>query len=78
MRAGVCGVACEFCPRMVKGDCPNGVNGCVPRENRFCKICTCAFEKGVNRCFECADFPCANTRSGPIAYDYCGYIAGKE
>ena len=63
---------------MVKGICPNGQQGCVPRENRFCRITTCAFKKGVRLCFECADFPCELTRQGPISYDYCRYIAGSE
>jgi len=88
MKIGVCGIACEKCPRMVKGTCPtrfaeasarrDGEQGCVPRENKFCKICTCAFKKGVKLCFECADFPCETTKQGPIAYGYCQYISGKE
>ncbi|MBN2346449.1 MAG: hypothetical protein JXO51_08645 [Candidatus Aminicenantes bacterium] len=47
MKIGVCGIACEKCPRMVKETCPNFPAGCMPRENRFCQIATCAFEKGV-------------------------------
>ncbi|MBM4237317.1 MAG: DUF3795 domain-containing protein [Euryarchaeota archaeon] len=77
MRTGVCGIACEICPKMVQGKCPNRERGCVPKENRFCKIATCAFEKGVRYCFECSEFPCETTRSGPILYDYCMYISGK-
>jgi hypothetical protein len=78
MKIGVCGIACEKCPRMVRGQCPNGDKGCLPRENKFCAICTCAFRKGVGLCFECAEFPCEATRKGPIAYDYCRYMSGKE
>jgi hypothetical protein len=78
MKIGVCGIACEKCPRMVRGACPNGDKGCVPRENKFCKICSCAFDKGVRLCFECPDFPCPTTKKGPIAYDYCSYMVGKE
>ncbi len=77
MRIGVCGIACEVCPRMSQDMCPNGVVGCVPKENKFCKIATCAFHKGVNLCFECPEFPCETTKTGPIAYDYCKYISGK-
>ncbi len=78
MKIGVCGIACEKCPRMVRGACPNGDKGCRPRENKFCKICTCAHNKGVTMCFECSEFPCPVTKEGPIAYDYCRYMAGKD
>lgn len=77
MKIGVCGIACEKCPRMVKGICPNGMGGCTPRENKFCSISTCAFKKGARLCFECAGFPCEVTKSGPISYGYCEYITGK-
>jgi hypothetical protein len=77
MKIGVCGIACEACPRMVQGTCPSGPGGCKPKENPFCRIASCAFHKGVRLCFECADFPCETTKSGPIAYGYCQYIAGK-
>ena len=77
MKIGVCGIACEKCPRMVNGACPNGTGGCTPRENPFCAICSCAFKKGAALCFECADFPCEKTKSGPISYGYCEYIAGR-
>jgi len=77
VKVGVCGIACEKCPRMVKGACPNGDVGCVPKENRFCKIATCAFRKGVKLCFECTEFPCETTKERPIAYGYCQYISGK-
>jgi hypothetical protein len=50
----------------------------VPKDNPFCKIATCAFGKGVKLCFECAEFPCETTKSGPISYGYCQYISGKE
>ncbi len=78
MKISVCGIACEKCPRMVKGECPNGEIGCVPRENKFCKITGCALRKGVKLCFECSEFPCETTKEGPISYGYCQYIAGKE
>lgn len=78
MRIGVCGIACEKCPRMTRGACPNGEAGCVPRENKFCRICTCAFQKGVRLCFECTEFPCELTRSGPVAFGYCRYLSGRE
>jgi len=60
-----------------KGKCPNGQQGCIPKENKFCKIATCAFHKGVKLCFECSEFPCETTKLGPISYDYCRFIAGK-
>lgn len=78
MRVGVCGIACEKCPRMTAGKCPNGEAGCVARENKFCAVCSCAFKKGVRLCFECAEFPCETTKSGPVAFGYCTYIAGRQ
>lgn len=63
MKIGVCGVACEKCPRMVSKKCPSGDVGCVPRENKFCKIASCAVGKGVRLCFECKEFPCETTKA---------------
>jgi len=77
VKIGVCGIACEKCPRMVKGKCPNGEAGCLPKENRFCKIATCAFRKGARLCFECAEFPREITKEGPIAFGCCQHISGK-
>jgi len=77
LKIAVCGIACEKCPRMAKETCPNFPEGCVPKENKFCKIATCAFAKGIRLCFECAEFPCETTKAGPIAYGYCQYISGK-
>jgi hypothetical protein len=77
MRIGVCGIACEKCPRMAASQCPAGAAGCVPRENRFCRIATCAFRKKVALCFECPEFPCEETKSGPVSYGFCQYISGK-
>jgi hypothetical protein len=77
MKVAVCGLACEICPLMTRGECPNGDEGCMPKMNRMCKISTCAFERGVRYCFQCPDFPCETTKSGPIAYDYCMFISGK-
>jgi hypothetical protein len=78
LKIGICGIACEKCPRMIKGQCPNGQTGCVAKENKFCRVATCAFHQGVSLCFECAEFPCELTKSGPINYGYCCYLAGKE
>ncbi|MCJ2564095.1 MAG: DUF3795 domain-containing protein [Candidatus Thermoplasmatota archaeon] len=78
MKIGVCGVACEKCPRRVSGGCPNGEDGCVPKENPFCKISTCAHNKGIELCFECPEFPCETTKEGPIGYGFCQYISGKD
>ncbi len=77
MKIGVCGIACEACPRMTNGTCPSGATGCVPKDSKFCVVATCAFRKGVRLCFECAEFPCETTKSGPIAFGYCQYLAGK-
>jgi hypothetical protein len=63
---------------MAMGKCPNGEKGCLPKDNQFCKIATCAFQKGIKMCFECPEFPCEMTKSGPIEYGYCTYISGKE
>lgn len=57
--AGICGLFCGTCPSypeechgclsdLVKGSCVNCVHG----------FRTCAQEQGVQRCFECAAFPC--------------------
>lgn len=78
MRIGVCGIACEKCPKMTAGTCPHGPVGCVPKENKFCKIATCAHHKGVWYCFECPLFPCETTKQGPITFGFCQYISGKE
>ncbi len=78
MMIGVCGIASKKCPRIVTGQYPNGSTGCIPRENRFCQIATCAFQRKVQLCFECPDFPCETTKSGPVSYGYCTYISGKE
>jgi hypothetical protein len=77
MKIGVCGIACEICPLMVRSKCPNGDGGCTPQMNEMCKISTCAFERGARYCFECPDFPCEKTKAGPIVYDYCMFISGK-
>jgi hypothetical protein len=58
--------------------CPNGPQGCVPKDNPFCAIASCAFRKEQRLCFECAEFPCDVTRQGPIAYGYCQYISGRD
>jgi len=78
MRIAVCGIACEKCPRMVKGICPNGEKGCEPRETKFCKVASCAFKKGVAICFECSEFPCKTSKLGPINYGFCQYMSGPE
>jgi len=78
MKVGVCGIACERCPRMAQDECPSGKQGCKPKQNQFCKISTCAFTRGVELCFACSEFPCETTKEGPIAYGYCQFISGKE
>jgi Protein of unknown function (DUF3795) len=78
MKIGVCGIACEACPRMVQRKCPNGDGGCRPKDNPMCKIATCAFKKGVTLCFKCREFPCETTKSGPISFGYCQFISGKD
>ncbi|MBM3309942.1 MAG: DUF3795 domain-containing protein [Candidatus Aminicenantes bacterium] len=78
MRIGVCGIACEKCPRQVRGTCPNGPAGCLPKENPFCAVATCAFRRSVNLCFECSEFPCETTKLGPVSYGYARYISGKD
>jgi hypothetical protein len=50
MKIGVCGIACEKCPRRTNKTCPNGETGCIPKENPFCKIAACVFAKGVQLC----------------------------
>ena len=78
MKIGVCGIACEICPRMVKGQCPAGPEGCQPRANPFCRVCSCAFEKGHRYCFQCPEFPCETTKSGPVVFGYCTFLADRN
>lgn len=52
LRVSACGLFCERCPKMVKGQC----SGCAP--NHVCELPGCAKEKGVEICFDCTDFPC--------------------
>jgi len=75
---GVCGISCEKCPRRVHDQCPNGRDGCRPKENKYCAIASCAFRKGIALCFECAEFPCEVTKQGPVSFGYCQYISGKD
>ena len=77
MRIGVFGIAYERCLRMVADKHPSGKRVCILKENRFCKISTCAFNKGVKICFECPDFPCETNKQGPIDFGYCMFISGK-
>ncbi len=78
MQISVCGIACEKCPRMQKGICPNGIEGCTPKLTGPCKIKHCAVKKKVRYCFECKEFPCDLTKVGPLNYGYCQYIAGTN
>lgn len=77
-RIGVCGVGCEECPKRKDSKCPNGTEGCKPRENKFCKICTCAYQKNQTHCFSCAEFPCELNKEGPINYGFCQYLSQKS
>ena len=78
MKIGVCEIACEKCPRKVQNKCPNGFQGCVLKENGFCKIATCAYHREIKLCFEYPDFPCKTTKEGPVHYEYCKFISGKN
>lgn len=76
---GVCGVGCEKCPKMKKGTCPNkATGGCIPKDNPFCKIATCAHHRGVKLCFECPAFPCETSKTGPLNYGFCQYLASRD
>ena len=78
IRIAVCGIACEKCPRRIQEKCPNGPDGCYPRENKVCKIASCAFTRNVQTCFECTEFPCKIIEDfGQIKFGYCQYISGK-
>jgi len=52
MRVAACGLFCERCPKLLRGEC----SGCAP--NPECAMPGCAAEKGVEICFDCPDFPC--------------------
>ena len=67
MRIGVCGIACEKCPRMQKGSCPNGTAGCVARENNFCQICNCAPPKALNSALNAKSSPVKPPSKDPSA-----------
>lgn len=77
MKIGYCGIACKRFPKMTKGICPNWESGCDPKANPYCSISSYAFTQGLSLCFECPDFPCEVTKTGPISYGYCEYPAGK-
>jgi hypothetical protein len=47
MKIGVCGIACEVCPKMTDCTCPRPETGCYPKENPFCAIATCAHRRGA-------------------------------
>jgi hypothetical protein len=78
MRIGVCGIACEACPRRTRGKCPNGDQGCLSRKNKLCKICNCAFQKCVKLCFQCPSVPFEATKEEPISREYCLYTLEKR
>ena len=78
MKIGVCGIACEICPKMSSGTCPRPGIGCIPKENPFCSIATCAYRKGMRYCFACPDFPCELTSQGPVKEGFCRHISGKD
>lgn len=78
MKIGVCGIACEICPKMVRGECPVGESGCYPREKTRCAVCKCAYDRGVQYCFTCKDFPCDLTKESPVSFEFCEFISGKE
>jgi hypothetical protein len=77
MKVGVCGIAWEACPKMIKEACLNGEVGCVPKQILFCQISMCAFDRGVRLCFECSYFLCELTKTGPMSYGYCSFLAGR-
>jgi len=58
-----CGITCAACYAHVrkKKPCPgcNGEESAKPGYCNRCKIKTCAANRGVAFCFECASFPCA-------------------
>ncbi|MVB11689.1 hypothetical protein CAFE_24120 [Caprobacter fermentans] len=52
-----CGLACCLCGKNETcAGCRN--DGC--REKDWCKSFRCCREKGLNGCWECAEFPCEN------------------
>ncbi|MCK7511911.1 MAG: hypothetical protein MZV70_52950 [Desulfobacterales bacterium] len=79
MKIGVCGIACEACPSMVRGTLPER-RGRLPAQgkpflrDRHLRPST----RACGSCFECAEFPCETTKKGPIAFGYCQYISGKS
>ena len=75
MKIGVCGIACEKCPNMQKALQIQG------KSDQPAIVYIDGLErtvKHVDICFNCPDFPCEVTKSGPISYGYAQYIAGKE
>lgn len=49
----LCGLNCGLCTMRIGGHCPGCGQG-----NRPCRAARCAMERGVEYCFECADYPC--------------------
>lgn len=60
--AAVCGLYCGICSNYVDGTC----HGCgcqaddcfAGKKHEVCAIYKCAFNKGLNDCSSCEDFPC--------------------
>lgn len=53
-----CGLACCVCSENQNcAGCRN--DGCKDKE--WCKSFNCCKQKGLNGCWECADFPCSNS-----------------
>lgn len=56
--AGICGMYCGKCSKYKNGSCDGCGSDNHYNDHQTCPFYDCAFEKGVNWCFECNLFPC--------------------
>ena len=78
MKICVYGIACEICPKMQKGICPNGEEGCTHKITEHCKIKHYAVKKKLSYFFDCDEFPCKLSKFDNIRYGYCKYSACSD
>lgn len=76
--AAICGLFCGTCPCY-----PEDCHGCLSDKlTPACTVCgngfrTCAKEHGVERCYECAEFPCGRLEEFQ-KHHFCNGIGHHE
>ncbi len=87
-----CGIACEVCGFLVKGDCP--IDGCVAgtdekapeKQEKMkalfghpCALLECAIKNKVDYCLKCEEFPCkVHYRGQPYSKDFLDALKGMK